>query len=335
MKMPWILLCVVLLSPSAFARSEDGGDHTNNGGGLAEQNFIYAHQTLVSWIDPCRDLKNPCQLTKKELRTLDRILYELERSKTKSELIFKSGRLNPGLFETDEHGKVRVAVTGLEPGTPIYINLDLIYADSNGSQSIVDLYGAISILVHEYGHHTGETDHLFLDQLGNKVRVRREQFVEEINLSRFLHPELRVLAHNFERDVDEYFPIPGKPLSSIVIENGHSLVDLTEQFYGKITCPVDVPLEAAHFANLTWHRVENYDAAKGRQPFTLSLDLDYICRIPMGDRYENSIRLEWKGWFKVMYLGPTGELMETEYGSDWKIRDGMRFQLEESAVELK
>lgn len=333
--MKFLLLWLALV-PSAFAGNESGGggDHVNNGGGLAEQNFLYAYDNLDNWLETCREVQNTCRLGAKESAILGKIQFELRQVRKEPGLIFKSGRLNPGLFETDEHGKVRVAVTGSRAGDPIYLNLDLIYHDAAGSEAAIDVYGAVAILVHELGHHAGEEDHLFLDVLGNKVRNRREQFRESIDLKKYLHPEFRAVAHNSAREIREYFSLVGNPVSRFTLENGEELWDLTDAFTAYAVCPAGTDLRATHLTNITWHRLADFNKEAKRQAFTLSLDLDFNCR-GGSERQFQSVRLEWTGQFRVMERTAAGDLVETSYPEDWQIRDRVRFSLVDSAITVR
>lgn len=303
----------------------------NNGGGLAEQNFIYAFQNLADSVDRCLDTDNACRLTDKESRILREIARERKESPGHNGLFFESGKLKPGLFETDEHGKVRVAVTGSTALSPIYINLDLIYAEN---VSLIDMGAALSILIHELGHHTGETDHLFLDQLGNKVRNFRERFLERIDFGRFDHPELRVSAHNVGPNIEELYRVGPVAPAKLLIENGYELKDLTEQLLAHAVCPrAGESRRAVHFTNMTWQRLRPFDTEKVRQPLTFSLDLDFQCTGAEGVKLE-SVRIEWTGQFQVMARWPNGEHKPAKYPEQWRSYPDHRFFVDSSVTRV-
>jgi|GEM_PF-6320069 len=303
----------------------------NNGGGLAEQNFIYAYQNLVDTVDRCLDTDNPCRLTEKERRTLADIVRERREATGNGGLFFESGNLKPGLFQTDEHGKVRVAVTGSTWGSPIYVNLDLIYS---GNESLIDMGAALAILIHEIGHHGGETDHLFLDQLGNKVRYFREQFLERIDFGRYAHAELRLSAHNTGLNIEELDRHGPFAPAKLLLENGYELKDLTDDFIDRAVCPRPAEIRrAVHFTNMTWQRLQPFDAKKVRQPITFSLDVDFQCAGAAGVKLE-SVRVEWTGQFRMMERLPNGDYKDASYPETWRLYKDYRFSVDSSQVRV-
>lgn len=84
------------------------------------------------------------------------------------------------MFDVDS-GSHRLAVTGGELTSPIYLNSDLI--DPKGAAFSLD--ALISIFVHEFGHHAGfhDSDEYLLDQLGNKVAYIFTQNVQLVHQS--------------------------------------------------------------------------------------------------------------------------------------------------------
>jgi hypothetical protein len=91
-----------------------------------------------------------------------------------AESLPKERSLNPGMltFLPESsffiiEGQVKVAVTGLNHGDPIYINRDRLQR-FDGQNRLVDmsLLETVAILVHEFGHHQGVRDHSYLDRLG-------------------------------------------------------------------------------------------------------------------------------------------------------------------------
>lgn len=143
-----------------------GGSVIGNGAGIVENNFQFAYQNLHSTFSECIT-KATCELTEAEttiVRNMRKVI-EINRS-NENRFVFISG--NPDFFKTGEGENHRVAKTGLEPETPIYVNLDLLYTIDG--KPAFDLLAITSILVHELGHQTGETNHAKLDIIGSKIR---------------------------------------------------------------------------------------------------------------------------------------------------------------------
>jgi predicted Zn-dependent protease with MMP-like domain len=146
-----------------------GGEIIGNGGGLAEGTFEYAYQILASVLKDCID-SGYCVETSKDLELLTEIREITKKNIQNSQyLIFLSGEDYSNLFVDVSSGEVRTAVTGLKPQSPIFINTNHLY-DEKTAISSWSVASAISLLVHEVGHHTGTTDHVYLDRLGQKVR---------------------------------------------------------------------------------------------------------------------------------------------------------------------
>lgn len=152
-----------------------GGDIIGNGGGLAEQNFIYALSQLSDFID---ETITAGIVKGEDIANLKRISDHAKKAGNRAgELIFLSGKAVPGLFDSPSDQEVRLAKTALSPDAPILINLDLIYKRTHGELEIMAMPVMAASLVHELGHQVGFEDHSYLDFLGGRVRrlLEREQ----------------------------------------------------------------------------------------------------------------------------------------------------------------
>jgi hypothetical protein len=149
-----------------FARR---GDVMGNGGGLAEQNIIYAYGNITTFIDICLD-SNDCRLDDKEKDILKKIKANMHREYVQGQIVFKSERAEPGTFLL--HGEPKIAKTWLYVEAPIYINKDLLYQTNTAGKVVpLDLSKAVAIMIHELGHHHNINDHTMLDLLGVKVSM--------------------------------------------------------------------------------------------------------------------------------------------------------------------
>lgn len=157
------LLCTLL---SCFSLKSFAGDEANNGGGLAENNFIYARENLSKFIEICLN-STICKVDAEEKE----ILMDIHSSysdelRVKDQLVFQKGEV----FFTLQNS-LKIAKTSNYVGSQIFINLDLIYKKNmSGNTLPLSIASAASILLHEFGHHHGFYDHDKLDSLGTKVR---------------------------------------------------------------------------------------------------------------------------------------------------------------------
>ena len=118
-------------------------------------------------------------------------LEKLEKEKKEFKNLIRFLPHSPFFIIQDD---VKVAVTGLKYGDLIYINRDLI------NQYLINPHAkpftfqeALSILVHEFAHHLGQTDHQMLDQLGKRVASNQwlsTQFVPIDPRTKFLGAQL-------------------------------------------------------------------------------------------------------------------------------------------------
>ncbi len=167
---PLVLILLVFF----ITVSIKAADEVNNGGGIGEKNVIYAYNNFLQLSGIC--LHSPlCHLSKYEQNLLERIYKAYPQEKANpNQLIFMSERHHPGWFIID--GEIKIAKTGNKVGDPIYINTDLLHLkNQHGRVTPLSIPQAISLFVHEFGHHHGEYDHIRLDLLGNKVSMMLQQ----------------------------------------------------------------------------------------------------------------------------------------------------------------
>lgn len=172
-----LLLTIVSL---ALANSSWAGHGEGNGGGLAEKNVMYAYLNLGRYIGLCLDSER-CQVNGDGDAILRKILRNLgDEVKNDKQIVFASEKEHPGTFIVD--GRERVAKTGDEVGSPILINLDLIYHQVGPHEvQAIDVPYAVGILVHELGHHQGISDEQTLYLVGSAI----ETFVRERSLQSY------------------------------------------------------------------------------------------------------------------------------------------------------
>lgn len=212
---------VFCFSAKAFA----GGDLVNNGGGLAEKNFYYAHDKLKQNIQLCL-ASDFCKLESSQRIVLTKILNGLPGEMITS-LQFASERKQPGFFKID--GEIKVAKTGSLVNSPIYINLDMIYTKNEmGFYIPTSVSEATAILIHELGHHYGSFSHSDLDVLGVKVANMMNKKTHNTPL---LPWSSQIALTVFNPDVDQTFP-------DVLLYAEETVVDLSKEYRKIAFCPV-------------------------------------------------------------------------------------------------
>lgn len=226
--MKTIFTFFLIFSNLAFA----GGDLVNNGGGIAEKNILYSYQKLGSYIKLCLDTQS-CKIDKEQRQILEQILAGLTSEQQNSEQIkFVSEKSTPGFFILD--GEMKVAKTGSQIGSPIYINTDLIYTQNELGFSIpVSISEATAILIHELGHHYGSHSHTTLDLVAVRVALMLQQKTYNTPL---LPWSQQISAIIINPDVDSAYP-------EILLYIEDQVLDLSKKFFETVFCPkFSIPL---------------------------------------------------------------------------------------------
>ncbi len=225
LKLSNLLACILLLiTSSASAR---GGDLVNNGGGLAEKNVFYAYTKLDTYIKAC--LESPvCKVSDSQKLILMKILDSLPKElATPAQLIFASEKKTPGTFILD--GNVRIAKTGNLVGSPIFLNVDLLYTkDQSGMTEAATIPEAVAILIHELGHHHGGYSHEELDLLG-------------VNVSLFLQRKLIVtpmIPWESEISASVFNPKSITAFPEVLLYVGNDIIDLSPLYKKIVQCDV-------------------------------------------------------------------------------------------------
>lgn len=239
-----VCFCFLMMTTQfAYSANKSGGDRVGNGGGLAEQNFIFTLQVLPDYIDRCLDSID-CRINIED-RIYLVLIRELAESieDSKSEFIFLSGKEHPEIFHNENDPEVRLAKTGSTPDAPIYVNLDLLYLrNGSGELKIMEVPTMVGNLIHELGHQVGNLDHSYLDSLGAKVR---HYLISDRNA--YIYPVrgeyLEIIVNNFE--------IPSFPV--IYIRNDKKTLLLDLELERKITCERGMPIGAT-LTNGHWVR---------------------------------------------------------------------------------
>lgn len=227
-----------------------GGDLVNNGGGLAEKNVLLAYQNLERHMRTCL-VAESCRLTDDErvllARIADAMLSEHSRA---NQISFISEQAQPGTFRVD--GEMKIAKTGDTIGSPVLVNIDLLYAKgASGRYEAMSLPDAVAMLVHEFGHHQGERSHQALDVLGLKVASVLQKNIYSTPL---LPLQDQVSIHVLNGSGDSPFP---ETLLYVTDE----IFDLTQSLRDAVICPlISVPISIGPINPITipGHRPKAY-----------------------------------------------------------------------------
>lgn len=281
----FLILSVLLVrwtSSIAFA----GGDLVNNGGGIAEKNILYAYQKIDTYIKLCLN-SNFCKIDKNQRLILEQIKNGIMQERQNPEqLQFVSEKLKPGFFIID--GEVKVAKTGRQIGSPIFVNLDLLYTKNEMGYYIpTSLSESVAILVHELGHHYGSYTHNELDLLAVRVALMLQH--KTYNTPMLPWSE-QVSATVINPSVDSSYP-------DILIYVGDQVIDISTLFYEAVFCPKlflplpifsDIPLSTKKPVGSLVHNVHwNKLAAEATNAvLSISANLSHQCK----DSSDKSIR---------------------------------------------
>lgn len=308
-----LFVSMMLGSAPAFA----GGDLVGNGGGLSEKNILIAYQNLERYAKPCLRMSS-CRLDRDEKAILAKIVGSMsDERKTADQVQFVSENEKPDFFHIN--GEVKVAKTGSEVGSPIYVNLDLLYTKTTlGTIEPMGIPMALAILVHEFGHHVSRASHTELDLLGVKLSM----FLQNGIQSTAVLPGIpRVGASVVALPDAETFP-------QVFLSIDDRLVDLTEGFRDRIFCPVfklKIPLlpfpslqlghqdpKGAIFHNVHWEVFPKNVSEGKKSDFVVLGNLTQIC--PHDDGYEAINSFKARVGFSVM---PVQGQLQLINGSVW------------------
>jgi hypothetical protein len=181
-KIKFLLFFTLFLSLIKVS-ARDPGDWVGNGASFSENLVLFAYENLDFYIQSClfdeKCITETNKIDESKPNTLKNIFQSIEYEKTINlNMIQFAPQSN--LFVVD--GKLKIAVTGIHKGDPIYFNKDMLYElDTGNILKPISLLQIVSILIHEFGHHQGILDHNYLDKIGvivaNQTRFE-SQFIK-------------------------------------------------------------------------------------------------------------------------------------------------------------
>ena len=279
-----MLLSLSLIAPVVRA----GGDLVNNGGGIAEKNIMFAYQKMDSYIKLCLS-SDFCKIDKKQRTILELISTGIQQERLSADQIqFASEKSKPGFFVID--GEIKVAKTGSQIGSPIYINVDLLYTKNEMGYYIpASISESIAILVHELGHHYGAYSHTELDLVAVRVALMLQH--KTYNTPMLPWSE-QISATVINPSIESSFP-------DILIYVEDQVFDISNQFQDIIFCPKlfipipylpDIPISSNKPVGTLVHNVHwNKLTSRGtKAQLSISANLSHQCK----DSSNNSIRVQ-------------------------------------------
>jgi hypothetical protein len=228
-----------------FALTAQAGQETRNGAGAAEQNFYYALNILKPLYKIC--LSSPKCLEESGQKGILKLIYEnMDQELKNTQLLsFGSAAKNPELYTID--GEIKIAQTGLNIGSKIYINSDMIYTRTTGTLPIPYSVGqAISVLTHELAHHVPIMgQHEYLDNLGARLRVFYESNNQTIIKDNFLNTYTAA-------DVSLSVFHESDQQSFLWLNVDDVVYDINEELKNKLKCRDGFALKSYRIGRLTW-----------------------------------------------------------------------------------
>lgn len=309
-----LILLVNVLSINVFAR---GGDLINNGGGIAEKNVLIAYERLGQYIQQCLNSQR-CKVDQEQRLLLVNILegLVLERGNG-NQIIFASEKSQPGTFIIDD--KIKIAKTGSAIGSPIYINVDLLYSrDEIGNYVPVSVNEAVAILIHEMGHHYGDHSHGQLDLIGIRVGLHLELKTYKTPL---LPWSSKISAEVINPDIKS-----GNPQFLLYVEG--SVVDLSQFLVESVYCPkFTIPIPILPIPDIT--------LAKGKPEGILLHNLHW----EKTKEVENSLQLSVKGDLSLNCKKSSGNVRVQDFKLNLKFsvtnQNNKKWTLVENSVSLQ
>lgn len=234
-----------------FIRRLGSGDIAGNGGGRLEADFHYAYTLIPKLIKDCVD-SPVCPLMPDEKKILNDIwLLSVVNNVQKHKFIFLNGKDAGNLFFDEHDQQERVAVTGFERYAPIFINLDMMYADND---VLTHLGRIVQIIIHEVGHQTGVKSHGVLDALGGKLRnfFARESIKVNNNVG---GTNIEVINTNFKSPyLNSVTTIKWEQWTN---RSHPMMINLTEEFKKAASCAgAGRKLNSYKVSNLHWGRIQ-------------------------------------------------------------------------------
>lgn len=217
---------IVVITLFAVTLAQAGGSFVGNGAGLMENRFQYGYMSLSKLLMNCL-INNDCGLTAQERKIVEAasgvILKNVSRA---DKFVFVTDKQMSDLADLPMNEPHRIAMTGLTPDDPIYINVDMLYDISGRPQ--LDYGAVVALIFHEVGHQTGETSHQLLDVIGAKLRVKLEAETLVYKFELYNLDKIEVVMNNFSS--------PNKFAEIRISRNDHAMLSVGTHISKNFRC---------------------------------------------------------------------------------------------------
>ncbi len=257
-------LLVFLSASICFAR---GGDETHNGGGLAEQNMIFAWMGLretVALSQQWHSAQDP-----QAALLLQTVASSVSQEFRDGQLQFFDYGDRADLFPQGVH---QVWSTAPKVGAPVDVNTAALYEAGIPRSVDHNLPLLISAVFSHFPQYSMSTK---VSATQTLLTLSSRKF-SEISLTSLNQPSLRILLWNLS------------PRSSVLqIADSRGAIDLTALVLEKLKCldSISGQNSMAHIAAFTissptWQAfMPPWDTAAGRQPIEVNADIQYTCKL--------------------------------------------------------
>lgn len=186
---------IVVITLFTVTLAQAGGSFVGNGAGLMENRFQYGYMSLNKLLMNCL-VNNDCGLTAHERKTAEAVSEILLKNiSNPAKFIFVTDKQMSDLADLPMNEPHRIAMTGLTPQDPIYVNVDMLYDISGRPQ--LDYGATVALIFHEVGHQTGETSHQLLDVIASKLRVKLEAETLVYKFELYNLDKIEVVMNNY------------------------------------------------------------------------------------------------------------------------------------------
>lgn len=217
-------LFIIPLLVSTFVYA--GGSFVGNGAGLMENRFQYGYMSLNKLLMNCL-INNDCGLTAQEKNIAAEVSeIMLQKVSDPHKFVFVTDKQMSDLADLPMNEPHRIAMTGLTPNEPIYINVDMLYDISGRPQ--LDYGAIVALIFHEAGHQTGETSHQLLDVIGTKLRVKLEAETLMYKFELYNLDRIEVVINNFSS--------PNKFAEIRISRNDHAMMSVGSNISKSFRC---------------------------------------------------------------------------------------------------
>lgn len=263
---------IVLVSIAMLLSTFSIADHTvDNGGGIAEQNTLYALKNVDHVIQFCIASPNSCFSGQTHRQALEKVLSHLPSLVNQSEyLSFKTEVEDPRLVQD---GQRQWFVTHPTPGSPVIVNRDMIYRSSGTGFSIPYTLGeAFSLVMRIVLYQTSDLDpeesHELSVSIGSFSLARN--FRVGCCSQTIFHPNRRLDLLNFQRPG----PSVNFSYSEAIIKDSVEWTNIDRNIAETLTCPVSETVIGWGFKNIYLAKEERTPA---KMILTYKGDTQYHC----------------------------------------------------------